>query len=258
MLNYRFDTFITHLYIQCAMGQRINIFSMPRMRWRVLRNLLEPNTHSQFLLTSNMSVQKRFASSRKGGNVSPLGFRRTKSFRVQDQNNVVLNPVEPLTAGADIENLLSKPLWSVSSLLPQETQSYKAPWVTIDQLHHLLRLSALPQPDTKEEELEMLATLSSQLHFVREIQQVNTDGVEPTRAIRDETLAAEQEAEITLTTLEDALSQEDVVGKHYKRVRRRRDRLYPSDNPKGWRPLDHAQVKVGKYFVVDSGQKPMP
>jgi Asp-tRNA(Asn)/Glu-tRNA(Gln) amidotransferase C subunit len=153
----------------------------------------------------------------------------------------------------DVKTLLSKPTWSVKALLPEPT---KAPSVSTTQLRHLLRLSALPEPKNEEEEEEMLNTLSSQLHFVEHIQNVDTTGVEPLRAIRDETKAAEKETEITLDTLKEALAQEEVIGKFYKRIHRNQERPSPPDNPKGWRPLDHAKSKVGKYFVVESGQAP--
>lgn len=100
----------------------------------------------------------------------------------------------------------------------------------------------------------MLETLASQLHFVKEIQNVDTAGVKPLRALRDETDVAEKENEITLDTLKEALAQEDVVGQYYKRIRRRQDKPSPPDNPEAWNPLDHAQRKVGKFFVVDNSQ----
>ncbi|KAF2432102.1 hypothetical protein EJ08DRAFT_162843 [Tothia fuscella] len=152
----------------------------------------------------------------------------------------------------DVEALLSKPTWSVKSLLPTQDQTMENYPVALKQLPHLLRLSALPPPATIEEEADMLNTLASQLHFVKEIQKVDTTGVEPLRALRDETKGAEANDEITLDTLKDALAHEDVVGRHYKRIRRRQEQQPLNDNPAGWRPLDHAQRKVGKYFTVDN------
>lgn len=67
----------------------------------------------------------------------------------------------------------------------------------------------------------MLATLEAQLHFVRDIQSVDTAGVEPLRSIRDETAAGLAESAVTLDTLRDALSREAVVG-HARRPRRAR------------------------------------
>lgn len=67
----------------------------------------------------------------------------------------------------------------------------------------------------------MLATLSSQLHFVRAIQEVDTSGVAPLRAIRDETALGLREQTIGLAELRDALESEVVVG-HARRPRRRR------------------------------------
>lgn len=102
----------------------------------------------------------------------------------------------------------------------------------------------------------MLETLASQLYFVQEIQKVDTTGVEPLRALRDESLESEKANQVTLASLREALGQEEVVGEHYKRIRRKEDQAIVADNPKGWKPLDHAERKVGKFFVVDSGTTP--
>ena len=100
----------------------------------------------------------------------------------------------------------------------------------------------------------MMDDLAAQLHFVKEMQKVDTTGVEPLRAIRDETLAAEQEQEITLDTLKEVLAQEEVVGRFYKRIRRTAETTKPERQPKDWDPLSHAQRTSGKFFVVDSGK----
>lgn len=99
----------------------------------------------------------------------------------------------------------------------------------------------------------MLETLASQLYFVQQIQKVDTTGVEPLRALRDESLEAETASEVTLESLKEALDQEEVIGEHHKRIRRKQGQVNVTDNPEGWRPLDHAQRKVGKFFVVNSG-----
>ncbi|KAI0809352.1 hypothetical protein GGR55DRAFT_171064 [Xylaria sp. FL0064] len=126
----------------------------------------------------------------------------------------VINP-----AALDLSELLSCPTWSVRTLLPQDTDTSQTS-ITPKTLHHLLRLSALPLPRTEAEEAQMLATLSSQLHFVRAIQSVDTKDVAPLRAIRDETTDGLREQTIGLAELQDALDSEDVVG-HAGRPRRR-------------------------------------
>lgn len=69
----------------------------------------------------------------------------------------------------------------------------------------------------------MLATLESQLGFVRAVRGVDTRGVAPLRAIRDETGAGQrQEQAVGMAALREALEGgEDVVG-HARRPRRRR------------------------------------
>ena len=98
----------------------------------------------------------------------------------------------------------------------------------------------------------MISTLSSQLHFVKEIQKVETTGVEPLQSLRDETAAGEQEAELGLEAMKDALALEEVRGKHHKRIRRRNaERVQKEDE---WDVLGTAEKKVGRFFVVDGGK----
>ncbi|KAF2141301.1 uncharacterized protein K452DRAFT_37778 [Aplosporella prunicola CBS 121167] len=153
----------------------------------------------------------------------------------------------------DFEALLSKPTWSVKSLLPSSEQTDPALAITPEQLRHLLNLSALPAPQTPEEEAQMLKTLSSQLHFVRAIQEVDTKDVTPLRAIRDETTAARKEIEISLDSVKEALDNEVVLGKHYKRIHRR-EGVVDTKDAEDWNVLGSAEKKMGKYFVVDSGK----
>ncbi|TRX92890.1 hypothetical protein FHL15_006296 [Xylaria flabelliformis] len=162
----------------------------------------------------------------------------------------------------DLTSLLSQPTWSVRSLLPQASQPST---ITSKTLHHLLRLSALPLPQSEEEESQMLATLSSQLHFVRAIQGVDTTGVAPLRVIRDETAAGLREQTIGLAELREALEAEDVVG-HARRPRRRRiQRTAEESGSSGeegerrnaeegnWDVLGGAtETAGGRYFVVRS------
>lgn len=153
----------------------------------------------------------------------------------------------------DVDDLLSKPTWSVSTLLPSQEPATSTPEISSKQLHHLLRLSALPPPKDPAEESKMLRTLSSQLHFVKEIQRIDTTGVEPLQSLRDETVAGEQSAELGLEALKDALAKEDVRGKFHKRIRRRRDAELERAEDE-WNVLGTASKKTGRYFVVEGGK----
>lgn len=150
--------------------------------------------------------------------------------------------------------LLDKPTWSVRSLLPNPN-STPEPTITSKELHHLLRLSALPPPKNKEKEEKMLKTLESQIHFVREIQKVDTTGVEPLRAIRDETADGTEEQTIKLSDLQEYLDAEKVVGRN-GRIQRQ-----PKDDPESrkaedWDPFAMSQGKrMGNYFFVRKGKK---
>ncbi|KAJ8112328.1 hypothetical protein OPT61_g5276 [Boeremia exigua] len=155
----------------------------------------------------------------------------------------------------ELEALLAKPTWSVESLLPPKERAPDAPQISSKQLHHLLRLSALPLPGTPEEEQKMLDTLAAQLHFVGEIQRVDTTGVQPLRAIRDETKAAEQEQTVGLDTLKEALAKEKSIGKWHRRIQRDSTAVDAKD-VEDWDVLGSAEKKVGKYFVVESERPP--
>ncbi|KAH8424811.1 uncharacterized protein LDX57_002554 [Aspergillus melleus] len=154
----------------------------------------------------------------------------------------------------DIDSILAKPSWSVRSLLPDETAKPASPSVTPAQLRHLLRLSALPQPASQEEEAKMLETLESQIHFVKEIQSVDASGVEPLQSIRDESPEAIQETTIGLGQLRDAFSQERVVGRN-KRIQRIESERNERPDGDAWDgdALRYAARTKGKFFVVETG-----
>lgn len=116
------------------------------------------------------------------------------------------------------------PSWSVSSLLPTEDDIKSASSeITREKLHHLLKLSALPLPKTKAEEQKLLHTLRSQVHFVKQVQSINTDGVKPLVCIRDETTEAKEEDTITLDKMKPWLEREDVDRNGTVRLRRPRN-----------------------------------
>ncbi|KAF6834374.1 duf726 domain protein [Colletotrichum plurivorum] len=152
------------------------------------------------------------------------------------------------------EQILSKPTWSVASLLPPsantENPSTEQP-ITRSKLHHLLRLSALPLPESEAEEAAMLRTLHSQLHFVRDVQSVDTSGVEPLRSLRDETTEGVAEATVGLQQLQEALAKEIKFG--YKgRPKRLRGETVDTSGVEDWNPLETASRTAGEYFVVQS------
>ncbi|KAJ5646970.1 hypothetical protein N7490_003342 [Penicillium lividum] len=155
---------------------------------------------------------------------------------------------------AQLESILAEPSWSVKSLLPDEASGPPTPSITRKQLHHLLRLSALPQPTSAEEEQSMLQTLESQIHFVKEMQGVDTTGVEPLRSIRDETTAARQETAIGLEQLRDALAKEEVSGRR-RRIQRVQDEKNTQPDGSAWdgNALGYASKTKGKYFIVETG-----
>ena len=103
----------------------------------------------------------------------------------------------------------------------------------------------------------MLETLSSQLHFVRSIQSVDTAGVEPLRSLRNETEEGDKERTFGMAEMKDALAKEEVVGKYHKRIRRRKDGRQDEavKIAEEWNVLGSAQRKVGRFFVVEGAPR---
>jgi Asp-tRNA(Asn)/Glu-tRNA(Gln) amidotransferase C subunit len=137
-------------------------------------------------------------------------------------------------------------------LLPKASDA-ESNEVSSKQLRHLLKLSALPPPKDDSEETKMLTTLSSQLHFVKEIQKANTTGVQPLQSLRDETSQGEQEAELGLEAMREALAAEEVRGMFHPRIRRRRGATSATKKDE-WNVLGSAGKKTGRYFVVEGGK----
>jgi len=171
---------------------------------------------------------------------------------------LLIRPKITLPPVRHTSHIPSQPTWSTHSLLdsskeqPQQEQQEES--ITPTQLHHLLRLSALPLPRTASEEASLLRDLHLQLRFVRRVQACDTRGVEPLRAVRDETEAAKREATVGLEQLLETLKEEVVVG-HYQRPRRVRDRKVDTAGVEDWDPLQTASRKAGRYFAVKSGKE---
>ncbi|KAH6683088.1 hypothetical protein B0J14DRAFT_575054 [Halenospora varia] len=180
----------------------------------------------------------------------------------EDNQSTSYHPYESSKPNFDIAALLSTPTWSVEEHFktPDEQQELNKQEITSQKLHHLLRLCALPQPQSKEEEQKMLDTLRAQLNFVKEIQRVDTDGIEPLQSIRDETEEGIADNAITLKKLQDHLTtKEDIIGTS-KRPRRRRNEPVNTEGEEDWDCLSTAGEKIvtagGAYFVVRSGKGP--
>ena len=104
----------------------------------------------------------------------------------------------------------------------------------------------------------MLQSLHSQLHFVGDIQSVDTEGVEPLVRIAEETEAGRIEATIGLEDLREVLDKEVVTGRN-KRRRRVRDGKSVGKG-EDWDVFMTASESVevpgsGRYFVVRSGKE---
>jgi Asp-tRNA(Asn)/Glu-tRNA(Gln) amidotransferase C subunit len=177
-----------------------------------------------------------------------LGLRNLANLRDQS----VWQLTRYSSTNSDAAQLLSKPSWSVKSLLPNATSINDEDKVGAEKLNHLLRLSALPLPTTAGEKQGMLDMLNSQLHFVRQIQEVDTSGVKPLQGIRDESAEATIETKITLESIKNELDREEAYTR-YNRIRRAKDTETPTESD--WNVLGQTKRRVGRYFVVDTSEK---
>ncbi|PGH23504.1 hypothetical protein AJ80_02458 [Polytolypa hystricis UAMH7299] len=186
--------------------------------------------------------------------IQQAAFRFTQSLRPSTRCSSSSSSTTPATS--DPASLLSKPIWSVKSLLPESTPESQSRTVTPKELGHLLRLSALPQPSSPAEEEEMLKTLESQIHFVKEIQRVDTTDVSPLRSIRDETAEAQEEGTIHLRDLEASLGQERYVGRSRRIQRTKAEKLaHPDGETWDGDALKSASKTMGRFFVVQSSKE---
>lgn len=99
----------------------------------------------------------------------------------------------------------------------------------------------------------MISDLQSQLQFVRAIQEVDTEGVEPLVALRDESVEGEREGTIGLEEMRGELGKEGVVGMR-GRIVRRKDGDGGEEEGKESDLLDQAPRRWGRYVVVDTAK----
>jgi Glutamyl-tRNA amidotransferase complex subunit Gta3 len=121
-------------------------------------------------------------------NTQAVGFFRAISASRAVHTGIVTSklssPVPPDLSKAsamNIDKFIGSPGWKLDDLLPphrgvgQPCDSV----ITPDTLRHLLQLSSLPPPTSSGEESKLLSALHDQLHFVRHVQSVATENVEP-------------------------------------------------------------------------------
>ncbi|KAL8381069.1 hypothetical protein RB595_005386 [Gaeumannomyces hyphopodioides] len=177
----------------------------------------------------------------------------------------------------DFADILSRPTWSVKSLLSPEVTTTETEteistaspppggtppdaaasdtMITQSLLHHLFRLSALPPPASGEDEADTIRTLRAQLRFVRDVQAVDTAGIAPLRSIRDETAAGRREQTIGLDQLRDELELERPFGRSRRPRRTEQAAAAAAAAHEPWDVLQTAPRRAGNYFVVKSRQE---
>lgn len=103
----------------------------------------------------------------------------------------------------------------------------------------------------------MISDLQSQLQFVRAVQEVDTEGVEPLVALRDETEEGEMEGTIGLEEMRGELGKEEVVGMRGRIVRRKGEEgegEAAKEEGGGLDLLAQAPRRLGRYVVVDTAK----
>lgn len=178
-------------------------------------------------------------------------MRRGGLLHLSRWNHATKQPLPPPLTGHQLDELLSTPTWDVRSLIPSVEQVEADQEVTPEQLRHLLRLSALPYPETPKQEATMLRALKAQLHFVGAIQRVDTTGIKPLQGLRDETEEAEREEEVGMESLRQALLDEEGRGKYHRRTRRKPTPTDVQCPDEQWDVLGQVPKRVGRFVVVD-------
>ncbi len=147
--------------------------------------------------------------------------------------------------------MLATPTWSISSCAPSGTDHKDRVPVDEERLDHLQKLSALSTPDRATEKARMLRHMTSHIHFVREVQQVDTQDASALRSIRVETDSAFSDNQISIDSVKDALLSEETSGRHFMQIRRRIASTSDYKSNGGPKIMDSAERKSGNYFVVD-------
>lgn len=151
-----------------------------------------------------------------------------------------------------IDKFLNQPTWSTNEILQDKDDSSET-LITDQEIQRLLRLSALPT-SVDPQQLELIRRdLQSQLKFVRHVQSVDTEGVEPLVCVRNETTEGIRDSTVTLDDLLPALSKEYQKGKCL-RPRRREEPLPREENDWDVFATSENVVELNgeKYFAVQA------
>ena len=144
--------------------------------------------------------------------------------------------------------------WSVHDILENRPADAE-PQISDKELHHLLRLSALPMPKNPAEQQRMKKDLQSQLKFVKAIQEIDIpDSVKPLQSIRDETEHGTKEQEITVEALADEFAKEEVVGIRGRIRRKEGTKPLGEKGEDNWDPLSLAPRRIGRYVAVNTAK----
>ena len=142
------------------------------------------------------------------------GFRKIHATIATRQLKPPIPPDVSNNPGVDLDEFVGSPGWTLEDLLPPSRADSSSPGTDDDTsissktLHHLLNLSGLRPPTSRAEESKLLSALHDQLHFVRHVQSVPTENVEPLIRIGDERAAQDGRTD-GLITFEDCIEESE-------------------------------------------------
>ena len=117
--------------------------------------------------------------------IEPFPARRQRSIHTSFVTHKLAPPSPPdisKSTGVDLDDIVGSPGWKIDDLLPPRAPSSEHTSdnsITPETLRHLLHLSGLPPPQSTTEESNLLSALRNQLHFVRHVQSVPTENINP-------------------------------------------------------------------------------
>ena len=115
----------------------------------------------------------------------PVVARPRRQFHTSVETRKLPPPTPPDISkcqGVVLHEVIGSPGWKIDDLLPPRKTSAERKSdssITPQTLRHHLHLSGLPPPQTPQEESNLLSALHDQLHFVRHVQSVSTENVNP-------------------------------------------------------------------------------
>jgi len=139
---------------------------------------------------SESNISKARVWSKSGVRKASIVFRNCPPSRSTATLKPPVPPDISKGKGVDLDEVVGVPGWRLEDLLPPRRERKEGGAengeITPRTLNFLLDLSGLPHPQSSAEKASLLSALQDQLHFVKHVQSVPTDNVEPLVRIGNE------------------------------------------------------------------------